>query len=40
MNVIGRPAFPPFTEDGLWEENRLTGDERRVGERRRESGLG
>ena len=33
-------GFSPFTEDGLWEENRLTGDERRVGERRRESGLG
>ena len=33
-------AFSPFTEDGLWEENRWTGDERRVGERRREGGLG
>ena len=33
-------AFSPFTEDGLWEENRWTGDERRVGERRRECGLG
>ena len=31
-------GFSPFTEDGLWEENRLTGDERRVSERRRETG--
>ena len=40
MSEICRSPFSFFAEDGLWEENRWTGDERRVGERRRESGLG